>query len=366
MKTLLRHAVAATTAALFTLPGQAARAQSAVFAVDRFEPAESGSDWFANESLDLRGAARPAAGVVFDWAYKPLSLYPRDDVQGLARATVITDQVFLHTGGSIILADRLRLGLSLPVAIYQQGEDTRGIAIAVSAPDKAALGDGRLSADFLLFGAYGDPLRGAVGARVFVPTGSRALMTGDGTVRVAPHFLLAGDYAGFVYAAKLGFAYRPFDGTFEGRPLGSEVIFSAAGGVKVNDRFVFGPELHGSPQVTKDDPLRTRNTPLELLIGAHLSLGDDAQVGTAIGPGLTRGDGSPSMRVLIAFDWAPDPCVDKDGDGICANDDACPEVDGVRTRDPKTNGCPPPGDPHEGVSPSQPIPAPAPPSAEPK
>jgi hypothetical protein len=118
----------------------------------------------------------------------------------------------------------------------------------------------------------------------------------------------------------------------------------------VNDRFVLGPEIYGSTAVTRDTPFRTRDTPLEMLIGAHLSLGDDAQVGTAIGPGLTRGEGSPSMRVIVAIEWAPDFCVDKDGDGICANDDACPDVDGVRTSDPKTNGCPAPGDPHEGVS----------------
>jgi OmpA-OmpF porin, OOP family len=342
MKTLLCLTVAATTAALLTCAGHDARAQSAGFAVDRYEPAERGSDWFANESLDLRGAARPAAGVTFDWAYKPLRLYPRDDVQGLARATVITDQVFLHTGGTFVVGDWLRFGASLPIAIYQQGEDTRGIAIATSAPDKAALGDARLGADALVFGAYGGLLRGAVGARLFLPTGSRTQMTGDGTLRVAPHVLFAGDYQGFLYAAKLGLAVRPWDGTFEGRPLGSEALFSAAVGVKANDRFVLGPELHGSTQVTRDAPLRTRDTPLELLVGAHLNLGDDAQVGTAIGPGLTRGDGSPSMRVLVSFEWSPDPCVDKDGDGICAPDDACPDVDGVRTRDPKTNGCPPP------------------------
>ncbi len=344
MKTT-HFATLAATVALSTCVGGEAWAQSAGFAVDRFEPSERGSDWFVNESLDFRSAARPAAGAVFDWAYKPLLLFPRDDVQGVARATVITDQVFLHVGGSLILADRLRLGASLPIAIYQQGEDTRGITVATSAPSKAALGDARLAADVLLFGEYGGPLRGAVGARIFLPSGSRAQFTGDGTVRASPHVLLAGDYSGFVYAAKLGAAIRPFDGTFEGRPLGSEALFAAAVGVKVNDRFVFGPELYGSTSVTRDAPLRTRDTPLEILVGAHLSLGDDAQVGTAIGPGLTRGDGSPSMRVLIALEWAPDPCVDKDGDGICANDDACPDVDGVRTNDPKTNGCPRPSPP---------------------
>ncbi len=324
---------------------RAADAQSAGFASNRFEPSERGSEWFVNESLDFRGAPRPLAGVLFDWAYKPLLLFPRDNVQGDRRAQVITDQIFLHAGGALVVAERLRVGVNVPVAIYQHGDELEGIAIAARAPSKAALGDVRLSGDAMLFGAYGAILRGAVGAQLFLPTGSRSQFTGDGTVRVLPRFLFAGDVGGFVYATKLGVMVRPFDGTFEGRPLGSELVFSVAVGLKANDRFVFGPELHGSTALTRDDPFRTRNTPLELLIGGHLTLGDDFQVGTAIGPGLTRGDGSPSMRVLISIEVTPDECVDKDGDGICLAQDACPDVDGVRTNDPKTNGCPPPGNP---------------------
>lgn len=354
MKTLRRIVLATTTLLSPWAASADAHAQSAGFAVDRFEPAERGGDWFANESLDLRGDLRPAAGVVFDWSYKPLLLFPRDDVQGQARAQVITDQIFLHAGGGVVFAHRFRLGVNVPVAIYQDGDEVSRLAVAAGAPTKQALGDVRLGFDTLLFGEYAGPVRGAIGAQLYLPTGSRSLFTGDGTFRFAPRFLLAGDYAGFLYAAKLGFAYRPFEGTFEGRPLGSEALFSAAVGVKVNDRFVFGPELYGTTAVTGDRPFRTRDTPLEMLVGARLSVGDDAQVGTAIGPGLSRGDGSPSMRILVVFEWAPDYCVDKDGDGICDPRDACPEVDGVRTNDPATNGCPPPGDPNQGRSPSTP------------
>jgi OOP family OmpA-OmpF porin len=358
MKTSLALYAAASFAMLVAAapPVRVARAQTSGFASNRFEPSERGSEWFVSESLDFRGALRPAAGAVFDWAYKPLVLLPKGDVQGTPRANVITDQIFLHVGGALILADRFRVGISLPVAIYQHGDELQGIAIAASSPTKGAIGDTRLTVDALIFGEYGDPIRGAVGAQVFLPTGSRTQFTGEGVVRVAPRFLIAGDYVGFMYAAKVGFGFRPEGDVFEGRPLGSDLLFSVAAGVKVNDRFVFGPELYGSTAVTGDGAFRTRDTPLEMLVGARLALGNDGQIGTAIGPGFTRGDGTPSMRVVVALEWAPDVCVDKDGDGICAYDDACPDVDGVRTNDPKTNGCPPPGDPHEGVSPTSPAP----------
>jgi outer membrane protein OmpA-like peptidoglycan-associated protein len=56
----------------------------------------------------------------------------------------------------------------------------------------------------------------------------------------------------------------------------------------------------------------------------------------AIGPGFTRGDGTPSLRVLLSLELTPDVCIDKDGDGICADEDVCPNVDGV----PQNHGCP--------------------------
>jgi outer membrane protein OmpA-like peptidoglycan-associated protein len=46
------------------------------------------------------------------------------------------------------------------------------------------------------------------------------------------------------------------------------------------------------------------------------------------------------MRALVSFDYAPDFCVDADGDGICATEDACPNATGTPSSDPKTNGCP--------------------------
>ena len=53
------------------------------------------------------------------------------------------------------------------------------------------------------------------------------------------------------------------------------------------------------------------------------------------------------------------PDVDNDDDGIIDKLDACPNVAGVETNDPKTNGCPaPPG--------AAPAAAPAPAASEPR
>src|SRR4029077_11528716 len=71
----------------------AARAQTAPgFALNRFEPSETGSEWFANDTLDLRGNFRPAVGVIADYGYKPYVLENRD---GSENTSVVTDQFFL-------------------------------------------------------------------------------------------------------------------------------------------------------------------------------------------------------------------------------------------------------------------------------
>jgi hypothetical protein len=190
-------------------------------------------------------------------------------------------------------------------------------------------------------GHYGDAFTLALGAQAHVPTGRRSQLTSDGTFRFVPRVLVAGDGAGLVYAAKLGFAYRPLDATFAGRQLTSEAVFSVAGGVRVNDIFVFGPELSGATALGRGvDAFEQRSTPLELLLGFHVTLADHWLLGSGLGPGFTRADGTPSMRLVLSLAFAPDVCVDPDGDGICAPADACPDVDGVRTGRRSTNGCP--------------------------
>ena len=51
-----------------------ASAQTRGFTVNRFEPSERGSEWFMLESLDFRGKARPAIGIVADYMYRPFVL----------------------------------------------------------------------------------------------------------------------------------------------------------------------------------------------------------------------------------------------------------------------------------------------------
>ena len=330
--------------ALATLAHDAAAENAPGFAVDRFDPSERGSEWFAADSLDLRGHVRPAMGLVASWAYRPLVIYNAD---GSERAALLEHQLVIHPGASLVLWDRLRVGVSIPIAVAQSG--TGGVinGVAYAPPDSASIGDVRLGADVRLFGLYGDPLTIAAGVQVYLPSGSRASFTGDGTVRAQPHVMGAGQIGRFfVYAAKVGVDVRTYDASFAGTQLGTELAFAAAAGVKgIDGKLVVGPEIYGSTIVGSDEgAFARRNTPFEALLGAHYMFVRDVRAGAAVGPGISRGLGSPELRAALSIEWTPafTPArLDADRDGVWDGEDACPTVAGVATNDPKTNGCPP-------------------------
>jgi OOP family OmpA-OmpF porin len=345
-------------------PEAQAQPTAAGFALDRFEPAETGSEWFANDTLDLRGKVRPAFGVVADWAYKPYTLLNPD---GVWNEHLITEQVILHVGASLILFDRLRLGASLPVAISQAGNTTGNVVDGQQTIDarQGGIGDLRLAADVRLAGQYGDAFTLALGGRVWAPTGSQQNYLGDGQVRIGPHLSAAGDLGVLAYAASLGVVYRGDNQPFAGHPMGTEADFSLAMGLRgLDGKLLIGPEVAGSTVIAKSDAiLQDRTTPLEILGSGHYTAGD-FRFGLGAGPGLSHAAGTPAFRGLLSVEWfpaiagpapviveevlPPPPPADRDHDGILDFEDACPDVPGIRTSDPKTNGCPSDRD-HDGV-----------------
>jgi outer membrane protein OmpA-like peptidoglycan-associated protein len=350
MKTHLTFALCALGTVVLGVEGTA-RAQAAPgFALNRFEPSERGSEWFVADTLDLRGKVRPAIGVVADYGHKPYVLLNRD---GSENTNVVTNQMFVHIGGSLVLFDRLRIGASIPLAIAQDSSSTGGVVAGqrVTGSNSGGFGDLRLAADVRLAGNYGDAFTLAFGGRVWVPTGDATKLLGDDSVRIGPRLAAAGDIGAFAYAVSLGVTYRANDATFAGHPTGSEVNFGAAVGARVLDKkLLLGPEIWGSSVVSESDAFfAERTTPLALLGSGHYTAGD-FRFGLGAGPGLSHAAGTAAFRAVASFEWVPgvEPAPaastplpsDRDGDGVPDQVDACPDVPGVRTEDAATNGCP--------------------------
>ncbi len=316
-------------------------------ALNRYEPAERGSEWFQNDSLDLRGKMRPAAGLTLDYAHVPYELLNLDGSQNTA---VVSSSLYLHAGASLVLFDRVRFAASLPIALAQSGTSTTLDGAAFVAPSSAAVGDLRLGGDVRLVGAYGDAFTLALGTQLWLPTGSANQYVGDGAARLGGHLAAAGDIGLFVYAASLGLLYRANDDAFASHPRGNEMDFAFAAGARLlGKRLVVGPELWGGTNLTsKEAFFDTRSTPSAAVLGAHYTF-HDFRFGLGAGPGLSHAAGTGKLRALASIEWAPGveappPPPDKDGDGVADVRDACPDAPGPETDDPKTRGCPLPKD----------------------
>ncbi|HEU5074179.1 MAG TPA: transporter, partial [Polyangiaceae bacterium] len=318
--------ICATAGLAAALPTTAS-AQTEGFALNRFDPSERGSEWFALESLQFDGDSKWAFGLVGDWSYKPLVLYEAGDEQ----AALVEHQLFAHLGGSVIFEDFVRLSVSLPLALVVEGEDVTVDGTPFGIETGAAFGDLRLGVDARFVGQNRDPLRIGAGLGLHVPTGSRDAFTSDGSTRIVPRLMLAGDAGQLAYSAKLGVDVRTQGDDFAGEPFGSELQFAAALGARLlDDKLLLGPELYGATGVSEEDAVfARRTTPVEVVLGGHYQLSDEWRAGAGAGPGLSRGLGTPALRVLASLEWSqvaekPLAPKDADGDGIIDVEDACP------------------------------------------
>lgn len=355
----------ATVAALLLGSSLAAAAPTTTgFALNRYQPAQPGSDWFQSESLDLRGKARPGVSLVGDFAYRPLVLRT---ASGDELSPIVRYQFYYHLSVSVTLAERVRLSASLPFLLYSLGgngtlSEVLGVPdVPVASADGTGIGDARFALDVRLVGGYGAPFTLALGARVFAATGQEKYFASDGLPRIAGRLMAAGQAGLFAYAAEAGVVAHLERDDFVGVPFGTDLTFGAAAGLRLLDGAIhLGPELSGSTVVSDsgDGFFKRATTPVELAFGAKFLLGQGVRLSPAIGAGLTSGLGAPKMRCLLALDWqppiassveeqlpTPPPARDLDGDGVVDELDACPAVAGpARPLEAARSGCPDPTD----------------------
>ena len=162
--------------------------------------------------------------------------------------------------------------------------------------------------------------------------------------------LFAGDLGLLSYAGQIGAHVRPLDqAPAPGGPHGSELLFGIAAGPRIplpawrQVVLAVGPEVFGATAFAS--PFGSTDTAVEgLLSGRVEGTADDGaqmRVKVGVGAGLDARFGAPAWRAVVAVELF-DHASDRDHDGVTDSRDACPDVPGVRRKDPKDNGCPPP------------------------
>jgi OOP family OmpA-OmpF porin len=361
---------AVLTSAFVVLLAAPAEAQSADqrFAADRYEPSERGSEWFANESLRLFGPTAFRAGVVSSYGER---LYVVRNASGDVLASPLRNDEVLHVGASLTLMGFLRLGANVPVHLLQSGR-TYG---ALRSPRREqGAGDLRLGADVRVYGRDEGPFRLALGAQFWVPVGEKVQWASDGTARIRPRVLVAGEKGIFLWSAQANL-------TFRDDRIGSDIGLAGALGVRLLEQVTIGPEFFTSTNVT-DGAFTKTTTPFELMIGSHWLIARTVRIGVGLGRGFTQSTTDPNYRVLGMLEYAPEPkperrrppppppappppkpvAADSDHDGVPDDRDGCPSIAGIVATDDSQNGCPPDTD-GDGINdigdacPTQPGPA---------
>lgn len=83
-------------------------------------------------------------------------------------------------------------------------------------------------------------------------------------------------------------------------------------------------------------------SPMEVLFGGWSRVSDDFVFRAGAGTGLTRGIGSPDLRLVAALSFEPPTERDNDLDGIVNKDDACPDQPEDKDGWQDADGCPNP------------------------
>lgn len=320
-------------------------------ALNQLDPASAGDDFIAVNGAQTDGHLVPRAHLLFDYAIEPLSL---------SSGALVSDQAFLRFNGSLTLFNHLLIGVDVPVALLQDGEDPQVGLLTLQSPSGVEMGDVRLDVRGNLYGAYRDPLQLALGSRIYFPTGGSDTLTSDGVPRVEPIGSVAGRIGGetsFLYGAHFGWMMR-------GPEVPHSVAYGAGAGLSLlDDGLQFNAELFGSTFIGSKEPLDTdivtiaapTRTSLEFLGSAKVRVLGGLVFGAGAGPGITDGIGTPTARVIGFVGWAPMPERDRsdeddDADGVKNGVDACIGTPGVSSDDPRKNGCPPPDRDNDKIS----------------
>lgn len=296
---------AAFVVALIALRGEARAQQAAGFAVDRFEPAAPGSGFLSLQSLDFEGHLRPAAGLVSAWAWKPLVVY---DGQSNQVSALVQQQLVEHVQGAVVLWERARADLDLPVPLAHTGSSTVIGTQTYAAPDGNGVGDLRLGATVRVYGRPGGPFTGAVGAQLFLPTGDPRAFSGDGGVRFWPQLLAAGRWRDrLTWAGRLGVHVRPQHSCNCDLTPGSELTAGAGARWRFLPRVAAGAELYLASAIAGGPFASRAGTSLELLLAGHVAVAPRWNVSLGVAPGLSDGAGTPVARVIAAVQYVVEP-----------------------------------------------------------
>lgn len=298
--------------------------------------------------------------------------------------TVTTQLIDYATIGAEI-SDRLTLSATLPVALYESGNDPRSAGVGNGVALKAvAAHDLRLDGRLRLWSNQARTFHLGIGGSYYAAIGNPYSFASDSSGHGALETSIEADLGGLIVVGNAGVHFRPGN-TLGQLGIGNELVVRGGVFYPMRDgRIRLGAEVFGSTGLgdvktqtgeVQQSFLSGRNTPFEWLAEGRFALDESKQSWFGVGGGtrLTLGYGAPDFRLLAAIGYSfpiadsmtasPErrlrvgrtryEDLDSDGDGIPDSEDLCPN-------EPEDHLDP---DPFDGCPKPPPEPAPPPPTA---
>jgi OmpA-OmpF porin, OOP family len=306
-----------------------------------FEYAIGPRSFLTVTGADVAHKDQLSADVLLTYLTNPFTIYDVDpntmEITG-ERAAVVKTLLAGELSAAYGLTDRLQLGLSLPLVFSMSGDglDPGTARPSAEGLQASGLGDMRveLKARLWASGNMGLAASGGLTLPTSVGTGGSDFL-GDDLPSVRGRFAFQWENQHFSAGANLGaIARKPR--TVYATTVGQQLVYGAAGAVKINQRVSGIAELFGRTGVISQE---RQVSPLELSGAVRIRATKIINVLAGGGAGVGKGVGTPDLRVFLAVGWAPDS-RDDDGDGISNLNDRCPlepeDIDGFEDDD----GCP--------------------------
>lgn len=355
-----------------------ARAQQAMFYLDRLQVSGAPNDGFAVFRPKMYPETRYYAFGALGYSYNPLRAESAvDPVTAQNIENPVKGQLTAYLVVGTEIANRLGFNIVLPVLLYGQYGSNSARDVGVG-NDKTAIHDMRFDARFRAYESDNHRLRLGLNAAIFAPTGDSAgAFAGDNSTTAWVFGSGELDFEKFFIAANLGPHFKPMNGIYNTQTgelaIGSELRWSIGAYVPLrDDRIRLGIEFFGTTGIqtvnngnlagSQNTFLSERNTSAEWLAQSRFLLDKKGNwiAMAGVGTRMAGGYGAPDLRVLASLgywftisdklpksaapkyqiDQVDEKVSDRDGDGFPDDIDKCPDLKEDGKPPHPSDGCP--------------------------
>jgi len=298
--------------------------------------------------------------VTLNYAYRPLQFVDpstREPVIGVA-----DNLIAFHGTVSGNPTRWFRAGLTFPFAQFlATAEEGVDAAEQLGGSGRTVgVGDLTLTLGFTPVQSKGKGFAMSLVPRFVFPTGSKFMWLGAGSFGVGGDLSLGGVWPGFRFAVYGGYLWRNKASAVSNLVQDDELRFGTGFGIRLGERKVWeiGAEFYAGIVVVpygedlvgdKYDP--ASHMPAEFIVaGMYADPEKIYWLRFGGGTGVSRGWGSPDLRLFASVGIGTHDPSDRDRDGIPDEDDACPDTPEDFDKYQDEDGCPEYDNDQDGVA----------------